>query len=107
MRKVKNTTEVLKRAKSLLQKVGWCKGQSVKRNRDNKPVAYCASGAINHAVGYSSNPHFYSEAIYRLNAIIGGGLVSGITLWNDDPKRKKKEVLAAFDKAIAEEEKKK
>lgn len=55
-------------------------------------VKWCAIGAITAAY---SNPIDRQRAIDRLVYIIHRGIVT----WNDDPKRTKKQVLAAFKKA--------
>src|SRR5258706_15167283 len=88
-----NTKEVLIVARKLLIEVGWCKGWAVKFKAD-KPIAFCATGAIQ-----------YVSAPWRLKDKADDALRTAINWdyipqWNDHKKRTKRQVLAAFNKAI-------
>lgn len=79
---------------------GWTQGFSA-RNREgcgvdpksSCAVKWCALGAISAA--YQSR-HKWADALTKLEVAVG---TKGIGAWNDDPKRTKSEVLAAFRKA--------
>lgn len=78
-----------------LIKRGWCQGSN---NRTVKGlVCYYAYGAImaTYPGGDERSGYGFSQAISKLSAVVG----NCITKWNDDPKRTKAEVLAAFRKA--------
>lgn len=94
MSKASNPTEVLVAAKWLLENFGWNKGAYAKYGADKKVVSFCAIGAI--AVIETDDPSLFSKAIDHLVSVVGGAIVP----FNDNPKRTKKQVLKAFDKAI-------
>lgn len=79
---------------------GWTKGAQA-RDRDGSnvdpksscAVKWCAIGAI--SAVYQSK-HKWADALTRLGVAID---TVNIAVWNDDPKRTKSEVLAAFRKA--------
>lgn len=89
--------KLLKRARARVAR-GWCKGESRKRIRGR--VHHCAFGAI----FYDSpkSPNYKACHIAREHMAVGVGIAPNeLGAWNDDPKRTKRQVLAAFDKAIA------
>jgi hypothetical protein len=97
------TIDLLRDARRRLSKRGaWTRGE-VARTRSGAPVipngesavSWCALGALD-----ASNPSFHvrHQARGLLVRAMGGVLVSD---FNDTAGRKKREVLAAFDKAIA------
>jgi hypothetical protein len=114
MTKTKELTavQVLMRAKKLLVTKGWTKGTFArdkyhKQHLDwysPKAACFCAGGALNRASGednhYADN---YLERIIEQTGFVKSSwnYDSVIAVWNDDPKRTKKQVLTAFDKAIA------
>lgn len=93
-RKAKNSTEVLKAAKWILENVGWCQGQYAKSDDDGKYLAFCASGAIDATV---ADWLIKSEAKDRLMVAISSVFIPE---WNDGKRRTRAQVLKAFDKAI-------
>lgn len=98
-RPAKNSTEVLKAAKWILENVGWAQAVYEKHEGDvfsGKVIAYCAEGALD-AV---ETVHFTTRlrAYKRLEKAIGGG--KSIVGFNDHKKTTKKKVLNAFDRAI-------
>jgi hypothetical protein len=67
--------------------------------------AFCALGAIRYL--WFQQPvreEYYGDsvAVRILKRIVGAALTSDLVLWNDAPERTHREVLAAFDAAIAE-----
>lgn len=100
---MKKATDILREAKSLLQKVGWCRGAFERRNKDGKVVAYCAIGALRAVQTPGAS---YEKAIALLANTLGImhrdvlALKWSIEDWNDRPHSSKKKILAAFDKAI-------
>ena len=61
-------------------------------------VCWCGYGAINY-VGWGLK-HILMDAGFAINAAVGGYFPD----WQDAPERTHAEVLAAFDRAIAERE---
>jgi hypothetical protein len=61
--------------------------------------SFCSAGALD-SVCISLSEHYsqYVQAFSHLRQAAGA---ASVIEWNDDPKRTKAEVLAAFDKAIA------
>jgi hypothetical protein len=96
-----SVVEVLKRAKERIER-GWCRGQFAV-NAHNEPVSelsqeacrWCTSGAF-YAVCNDMDERNMARDVFR--KVIDD---ENITRWNDSPGRTKREVLAAFDKAIA------
>lgn len=97
--------EILKGARALVEQ-GWCQ-RAYARDESGAPVApteakaveFCATGAIVKAsIGQTDGA--FGAAIERLQAALG--IAEGITFWNDNCRRTKEEVLAAFDRAIGE-----
>jgi hypothetical protein len=95
------TTTILKKARVLIVR-GWTQG-SFARNARGRPVLanskravrWCAWGALDGAYWLGD-----SKALRLLKLSIPGR-VKSLSDWNDNPKRKKAEVLALFDSAIA------
>lgn len=84
----KRVVDCLKRAKGLLVKYGW-----VQHRYGNEETGFCASAAIIYA---SKSGEVNLESQLALLNVVGGGIVP----WNDHPGRRKRTVLAAFDRAI-------
>lgn len=109
-------TRVLKDARDIIEKGGWCRGQQ----RDERG-RHCVIGAISVAIRKDGDPPrakvgFFSYQQHKLyrkvidrfvtTALKGGNVIVSegtVTNWNDGIARSKKQVLAKFDKAIAEE----
>jgi hypothetical protein len=95
MNKAKNSTEVLKAAKWILENVGWTKGQSRLTNDAGKYIAFCAYGAV--GMVEADNYIDRDLAMKRLHDVAPGG---DMVVFNDYKKTTKKMVLNKFDKAI-------
>lgn len=98
--------KILQKARKLIAK-GWTQGAFARNDRgwsvgNNSPDAqcFCAVGAIRTAAGWDGNAPMgeYREALSAVRAATGSRLP--IPSWNDNAKRTKEDVLAAFDKAI-------
>jgi hypothetical protein len=103
---------IFRKARDLVRK-GWVKETYIYHGMD-KPVCYCAAGAINTAatgVAWRTSvewAHADMETAKRLNAAIRffrGVIRRDIFAWNDARKRTQEQVLAAFDRAIEKAEK--
>ena len=86
----KQVVGCLKRAKGLLVKYGWIQGRF-----GDKEHGFCAIGAIRNA---TESEEIEDEAFYALSVACADG--GNIAFWNDRERRRKAEVLAAFDRAI-------
>lgn len=87
-----DTLTILIEARKLIESPKhWCQGKL------HYGGAHCSIGAIDRV---THGAYFGSPAIVALVTAIGFPLIS---VWNDHPRRKHSEVLAAFDKAIAAE----
>lgn len=106
------TLTILKRARKLLTNPKrWCQGRFAKDKwgngcnvNDERAYQFCIAGAVEHVSGgvdYDPGSE-YQEAIDILNRSVRGG---STIVFNDMPKRKHAQVLAAFDKAIVRAEK--
>lgn len=104
--KIKTGTDVLRAAKQLLIDVGWVKNQSYKTDGHGKKTAYCASGAVGFTGG-SNDFKARLRAHARLNKVAGKKFHFSIVSLNDHPHTSKKQVLAAFDRAINSTKRKK
>lgn len=105
---------VLKEARKLVNR-GWSQGAFARDaagnnvNRDDPSAChYCTLGAILTATDCLPGGGFvYRETVDRLMRAIEGmketQIPYGIVVWNDDPDVTKDLVLAAFEKAIANE----
>lgn len=87
-------SDVLKAALAKLsRRGGWCQKASSRGK-----YAMCSYGAIcSSSEGLSAGLRSLRVAMQCLRRSVGR---ASIVQWNDDPKRKKSEVLAAFRKAI-------
>ena len=83
-----------KKAWQLIDQVGWCQDQWVKRNKQRMIIGYCAHGAIDEVYGYGTAAFW--AAIDTVRATIGD---PHITRWNDAPERTKEQVVAALKEA--------
>jgi hypothetical protein len=104
---MKTELQVLETARELIEK-GWTRGAEARDEYGNakgwkskKAVCFCAIGAIWKADGKAFGP-VGDLAQYTLVSCIR---TPGIAQWNDSPRRTKKQVLAAFDRAIVKAEK--
>ena len=88
------TKEILIEARKLVEK-GWYQGRDI-------VGCVCATDAIMTAC--RSGGGSPTEAFYHLRRANNIPIYIGIIGWNDAPGRTQAEVLAAFDKAIAEAE---
>lgn len=95
-------TEILKTARNLLAKQGWIQGAYWLDKNDNNcehkdACKFCAYGAILatcRKLEVSGYIYPIEKIFYKINNI-------GIIFWNDAAGRRKEEVIAAFDAAIA------
>lgn len=104
-RYARSAKEVLIAAKWMIENVGWCKHVAVKRDKDHKPVAFCALGAI---INTHCEPNWNGKEGYGFQHLAKISLSRAIGThesigwgFNDLPTTKKKDVLDAFDRAIA------
>lgn len=90
-------SEVLRKAKGVLEDRGWCQKAFSAADGGDCPV--CAWGAIN--VARAGAPDAWmgsaSARLFFEDAVDGEGIAS----WNDHRGRSRGEVIAAFDRAIA------
>ena len=89
---------VLQKARDLLVKKGWIQGGM------QSEYGFCSIGAIMAAArvegrSLDNSNHSYWQAKRALGETISTAIIP-IPSWNDDPKRTKAEVLAAFDATI-------
>ena len=99
-------SEILKKARKLVEK-GWTQGAYAKDGNgrilffdDKKAVKFCPLGAIGRVTGSLYNAEAVGARYAVIDSIEGGMLGFDIASWNDDKKRTKRQVLAAFDRAI-------
>jgi len=99
------TLEVLRGARAKIAQ-GWCQGASA-RDADGQltgvtqpdACCWCAIGAVYAAAPLE--PDSGDAAFEYLARVTPGHLIG---TWNDDPSRTQAEVLALFDRAIAQQE---
>jgi len=109
---VKTKTAVARRlraARALLERKRWSQGElgrlangrASTRSDLRRCAALCAVGAI-YATETTSVPGYVMRRIFAEANKLGrrGGDGDHIPEWNDAPERTKKQVLAAFDKAV-------
>lgn len=85
--------QVLQAAKWILENVGWIQGKSYHIVND-KYAGFCSFEAINVVVAKHNSSKSY--AVATLSQFMDNTIVR----FNDHPYRTKKEVLAAFERAI-------
>lgn len=98
-RAARNSTQVLKAAKWIVENVGWCQGEysTFKNGKEN---AFCVEGAMR-AVEVGTNFSARHIALARLEKTIHDMTgKSSMIAFNDDKKTTKQMVLQAFDRAI-------
>lgn len=104
----KLTVKILRRAQALVaKKGGWTSGADA-RDRDGGETliesrtarAFCAGGALVRAAS-EIDPKFQGEATDALRRSLGVRGEGSVARWNDKPRRTQKQVVAAFDGAIA------
>jgi hypothetical protein len=96
--------QILTKARDLIEKKGWTQNSNA-RNKNGKEVlehnrnavCFCASGAIWRAGGRCWNQEIDDAEEILISCIRNQEIVE----WNDQEGRTKKQVLAAFDRAIA------
>ncbi len=89
------TLEVLKEARTLISK-GWTRGHYAHKN------SYCMVGAVMHVCAGRDERQLACRASKEaLMGCLPKGYLD-LVMFNDTPDRTKEEVLAVFDKAIAE-----
>ena len=92
-----STLDDLRAARELVRK-GWTQGR-LHRTRAFRRDAYCVLGALKEATDCYPLP--LSLAMSAVHAQIGPNIAG----WNDNPRRRKSDVLFIFDQAIEAEEK--
>ena len=97
----KTTVDVLEYALQFIRH-GWTKNcmavdaqDKQIHERSSGAVKFCAVGAITRS---SMNKILIDESI---NLLLSANRLDSVTVWNDSPSRKKREVEAGFRKAIA------
>ena len=89
----------LERARALIDTPDkWLQGKLRKSGSDGKPCRWCVLGAC-YQIAERDEPARYHNMTKALNGVLG----EPVTDWNDAPERTHAEVLAAFDRAIANE----
>ena len=102
-----NAEDVLREARTTLENPeAWTRGALARRangmstyTRSTYAVSWCLVGAIARA---GTDGETQSVAILRLKKVIGKDAEHSIVQWSDNPERTHEEVLAAFDRAIAD-----
>lgn len=91
---------VLEKAAEKIRTVGWCQHKDVERV-NGKPIAYCADAALAATTESSARDrHLYHPAVIALKRAMDADWLSD---WNDAQGRTKRQVLAAFSRAIKAE----
>lgn len=102
------TVKILRRAQGLIaKKNGWTSGADA-RDRGGEETsiesrtarAFCAGGALVRAAS-AIDPCFQGAATDALRKSLGVRGEGSVARWNDKPRRTQKQVVAAFEKAIA------
>ena len=86
------------KAWALIDQVGWCQGQEVKREGDTI-VGYCAVGAIYHIYGAQRYDRCLKKVVARLpyrQSARRYNLLFALAAWNDAPKRTKAQVVTTL-----------
>lgn len=103
MKKHKTVREFLKCAKTILVRKGWCQGKyavtksgAPTKTTSRDAAKFCMVGALRRCDGEQLSSMYIDARRLLTDAIPS----SGIATFNDTAGRKKKEVLAMFDKAI-------
>jgi len=103
------TSEVLKKARAVIEKPeNWTKGHYA-RDADGRPVSplhssaicFCALGAIRRAALLSGDGSGYAAALHNASCIKHG---ADVHMVNDDDNTTHADVLAIFDEAISNAE---
>lgn len=104
------TLDILKRARALLTPPGAWTQTAFARDRDGEPInadseaaiSWCSAGALEASKGgktrWRAQNHLKSAISTSERSFVSEW---SVLTWNDNPDRTQKEVLAAFDKAIA------
>jgi hypothetical protein len=89
-----NTADILERAADLIEPKGaWMQG-GLRRFHDDRPICWCAVGAIYHV---AKTP---DEAL-TVRGALGALLDQSVPEWNDAPGRTQAEVVAKLREAAA------
>jgi NAD-dependent dihydropyrimidine dehydrogenase PreA subunit len=95
------TREIMQRAKGLIQRNGWARGDEEAFDPDRQ-AGYCVATACVAACSKAELDAGHERAlVLHFKAANGIDPYAPIADWNDAPGRTKAEMLAAFDKAIA------
>lgn len=97
MKPLKTVRGVLQHARNLIANVGWTQGIGHEEDRKGNATCYCMYGAILDTPTVVKVNSIRAMALGLLQKSTGSW---SITQWNDVKGRTKKQVLAAFDKAI-------
>lgn len=85
---------------------GWCQGSLHKwpNRKGSEVLASCLLGALYMAVDDADDAGVgrYTQALHDAIGVLNRDLPGGIVAFNDAPGRRKHEVLALLDRAIAE-----
>lgn len=106
MAREREATRVLREARALIDRPwGWTKNsmRSFRQRGDAEFECFCASGALNQAA--LGQPYYHASRMPVRLARARKFFVEAIgqdsiPIWNDAPRRTKKDVLEAFDRAI-------
>lgn len=97
MAQAKNSTEVLKAVKWMLENIGWTQNHSYQYDDETgKITAMCISGAIRQV---EALPQHRDRAMQRLNALVPAKMGHAVT-FNDHEKTTKKMVINLINRAL-------
>lgn len=105
-----NTLEILKAARALIEKPEhWSKGAFARDPRGNgvspinkTAVCWCAAGSVRN-VGLISQVELYAAlGVLRTALPAEAGRLAGVITFNDRPDTTHADIIALFDRAIAE-----
>jgi len=107
--KRRRTLAILRRARALVAKDGgWTRGRDARDARGREvdiksraARAFCVGGACVRATSGMCDELLLGDVFEAMRAVIGVRGEHAISDWNDKPRRTQKQVVAAFDKAIA------
>lgn len=91
----------LRRARKLIDEVGWCQGISRIHNLEGKVTGYCMVGALSEVC--KTRQLLKHSAFDYLGAVLKSNdknEINKIVNYNDSPNRRKRDVLKKFDKAL-------
>lgn len=98
----KTTSQVLQEARALVA-AGWCQGPYSYWEEIDGQQCYCAVGAVYTVLGLVLGAVPPAEAALDAAAVaLSGGAETSAIGWNEDPRHTQADVLALFDRALAE-----